>query len=470
MDHRRSSDASVPPDDDAPTIPRRPFESMFPPLSLPNSTTRGVPAPQLQRQAAYFFPGPFVPMNMAQLPPEAFYSAALPVTFSNATRNQPREQTRRGDTVIDILNRASTIVDTGLPSSSAGPQDSILPENTGFLRRVSSMVDHQEPEGIMFGSQQSSVPLLPPPVGQSDAEDPMLATMMVLPEPTPIASNPNNLEIVDQISIADFDVWAREDNRLVSTVIDVLSSRGRQSSPASSSRQARESPPPSAPLKEREADSKPPARRKRKRQEQQAIEEPSPAKIGQDTKLEPARAAAVSQPSQPAWRIIDEEEIKELERIATKGEGEGGESEEERGDNESEGNEFQGKQGKKGSKSANQQRFRSYQRNLWLRRFREFIEFRNQHGHCLVPNIYPENPYLAQWVKRQRYQCRLKYKGKHSTVSDAREKALDQLGFVWDSHSATWMERWNELAEFYRKKGHSNVPTEYPENRHLSIW
>ncbi len=73
-------------------------------------------------------------------------------------------------------------------------------------------------------------------------------------------------------------------------------------------------------------------------------------------------------------------------------------------------------------------------------------------------------------MKRQRYQYKLKQEARHSTLTDEREAALEKLGFVWNSHCAAWMERWNELAEYRRMSGHSNVPANTSEKRQLSIW
>jgi hypothetical protein len=55
-------------------------------------------------------------------------------------------------------------------------------------------------------------------------------------------------------------------------------------------------------------------------------------------------------------------------------------------------------------------------------------------------------------------------------MTAARQKFLEELGFVWDSHSAFWEERLNELHTFREKHGHCNVLTKYPENPQLAIW
>ena len=76
----------------------------------------------------------------------------------------------------------------------------------------------------------------------------------------------------------------------------------------------------------------------------------------------------------------------------------------------------------------------------------------------------------AQITKQGSAVRQLKKDGAHSTLTDEREFALGCLGFVWDSHAASWEERWNELREYRNIHGHSNVPKKYSENPQLSVW
>lgn len=110
------------------------------------------------------------------------------------------------------------------------------------------------------------------------------------------------------------------------------------------------------------------------------------------------------------------------------------------------------------------------QSGRWHDRFQDLCKFREEYGHCCVPSHWPQNPPLAQWVKRQRYQSKLRGEGRHSTMTEERKDALDNMGFVWDPHSAFWEERLNELHGFREKHGHCNVPTKYPENPQLAVW
>jgi hypothetical protein len=115
-------------------------------------------------------------------------------------------------------------------------------------------------------------------------------------------------------------------------------------------------------------------------------------------------------------------------------------------------------------------RFRSHQAESWMEKYEELLDFRLSSGHCLVPNQYPANPSLAEWVKRQRYQYKLKGMGKHSSMSDDRVVALQKLGFVWNSHDAVWEERLKELKQYKNLFGDTNVPSKYEPNPQLAIW
>jgi hypothetical protein len=117
-----------------------------------------------------------------------------------------------------------------------------------------------------------------------------------------------------------------------------------------------------------------------------------------------------------------------------------------------------------------EQRFRPYQSDQWKDRFEDLVDFRNKNGNCLVPHNFPENQQLAQWIKRQRYQYKLKHQvNLHSTLTDERQTALENMGFVWDSHKAAWIERFQSLKQFRAQYGHCSVPSSYMD-RSLAIW
>ena len=123
-----------------------------------------------------------------------------------------------------------------------------------------------------------------------------------------------------------------------------------------------------------------------------------------------------------------------------------------------------------GSSDDNDRRFRPYQAGQWAEKFEELCEYRDKFGHCLVPHTYHENLALARWVKRQRYQYKLMMEGKSSTMTQDRVKALEDIGFVWDSQGAAWGERLGELHEFRKTYMHCNVPSNFSENPRLATW
>ena len=114
--------------------------------------------------------------------------------------------------------------------------------------------------------------------------------------------------------------------------------------------------------------------------------------------------------------------------------------------------------------------FRGYQNFQWEERYSELEVYREERGNCLVPHNYSDNIALAKWVKRQRYQYKLKQSGKHSTLTDERETMLNRLGFVWESHKVNWLDKYHELQAFVQKEGHANVPSTYPKNPSLAVW
>lgn len=122
------------------------------------------------------------------------------------------------------------------------------------------------------------------------------------------------------------------------------------------------------------------------------------------------------------------------------------------------------------SEASRARRFRPYQAGQWSEKFSELCDYKDKMGHCLVPHTFHENLALARWVKRQRYQYKLMMDGKASTMTPDRVKALEDIGFVWDSQGAAWGERLGELREFRGTYMHCNVPSNFSENPRLATW
>jgi hypothetical protein len=124
-----------------------------------------------------------------------------------------------------------------------------------------------------------------------------------------------------------------------------------------------------------------------------------------------------------------------------------------------------------GDDAADEPRFRPYQEEQWEARFQDLVLFHKLNGHCLVPRNDQKKNSLVTWVWRQRYQQRCKQEGKKSTLTNVRQARLDELGFVWDSHKASWDDRVQELVQFREQHGHCNSnASNNPSNQQLAIW
>lgn len=113
---------------------------------------------------------------------------------------------------------------------------------------------------------------------------------------------------------------------------------------------------------------------------------------------------------------------------------------------------------------------RRTQSSAWSDKFQELIEFKKRTGHSCVPRTFKQNMPLGRWVKLQRYQYKLRKEGKRSTLTERRIKALENIGFVWVPHAASWEDRLNDLKVFIHEKGHANVPSNDQVNPRLAAW
>ncbi|KAL3933401.1 MAG: hypothetical protein SGBAC_010414 [Bacillariaceae sp.] len=130
----------------------------------------------------------------------------------------------------------------------------------------------------------------------------------------------------------------------------------------------------------------------------------------------------------------------------------------------------QRKRARSDSSEHTQPRYRSYQNDQWDQRYQDLLKFKEKQGHCHVQHTYQENPALARWAKRQRYQYKRKLEQKQSSMSEARQHKLDEAGFIWDLQTMVWQERYAELVDYKREYGDCNVPCRFEENPPLGMW
>lgn len=100
----------------------------------------------------------------------------------------------------------------------------------------------------------------------------------------------------------------------------------------------------------------------------------------------------------------------------------------------------------------------------WLNKFKELEVYKKDFGHCKVPQRYPLDQPLANWVNKQRM-------GKRKGLSAEKEKLLDSLGFTWRvQRYPQWSDKFKELKAYKKEFGHCRVPPMYPLNEPLANW
>lgn len=106
----------------------------------------------------------------------------------------------------------------------------------------------------------------------------------------------------------------------------------------------------------------------------------------------------------------------------------------------------------------------------WMSRFLELREFKDTHGHCVVPRKYPLNPHLATWVAEQRKQRKLLADGKQSSMIQPRLLLLNEIGFSWNVRNSAWLRHVKDLESFREERGHCLVPVGDPKYPKLGSW
>jgi len=106
----------------------------------------------------------------------------------------------------------------------------------------------------------------------------------------------------------------------------------------------------------------------------------------------------------------------------------------------------------------------------WVVRFKELCEYHQKKEDCLVSPLLEDNRELGEWVAEQRHQYKLLAEEKESDMTPVRQKALEDIGFVWRVVGSNWQEQYELLAEYKNVHGHCRVPHTYRDNPYLGRW
>jgi len=116
-------------------------------------------------------------------------------------------------------------------------------------------------------------------------------------------------------------------------------------------------------------------------------------------------------------------------------------------------------------------------------KFNMLLEYKQEHGDCLVPKEYKPNMVLARWVSEMRKQKKAKTEGRMHNLSDEKEQRLVEVGFVFNSRTKELLresvlnrfkDRWDasfeKLVAFKKKYGHCAVPRRWKVDQDLASW
>ena len=100
----------------------------------------------------------------------------------------------------------------------------------------------------------------------------------------------------------------------------------------------------------------------------------------------------------------------------------------------------------------------------WEEMFPVLLDYKRLHGDCNVPEDWPQNPRLGQWVKAQRRSK------KSECLSELQIRRLEELGFEWQRQKDFWGKMFAALSEFQMRHGHCNVLPDSSEHEKLRFW
>merc|ERR1712174_56764 len=125
----------------------------------------------------------------------------------------------------------------------------------------------------------------------------------------------------------------------------------------------------------------------------------------------------------------------------------------------------------------------------WDENYENLKKYKNEHGSCLVPKDYKDDPRLGNWVANHRIPFRKKMNGKPSRFSNAQYDKLAMLGFkemiknqsekeedvvMVSQEDAKKSDRWDEnyenLKKYKNKYGSCLVPKDYKDDPRLGNW
>lgn len=112
--------------------------------------------------------------------------------------------------------------------------------------------------------------------------------------------------------------------------------------------------------------------------------------------------------------------------------------------------------------------------NSWNIKIAELKAFKDEYGHCDVPQKFEPNRALGKWVSKQREAYRSYCMWRPSSLTKERLDLLVDVEFRFNvgrgRATRTWDSFFNDLVAFTKKFGHSNVPVSYADDPSFGKW
>lgn len=97
----------------------------------------------------------------------------------------------------------------------------------------------------------------------------------------------------------------------------------------------------------------------------------------------------------------------------------------------------------------------------WLKRLKQLKSFKEEHGHCQVPEAYKKDPSLHFWLKKQQLRFKLRKGGRVEALAEHKFRALQDLGLGVGAGKKPahdeFATRLAQLKAFKKEHGHTLV-------------
>ena len=108
----------------------------------------------------------------------------------------------------------------------------------------------------------------------------------------------------------------------------------------------------------------------------------------------------------------------------------------------------------------------------WEVRRQQLADYKKEFGDTDVSQRYTKNKQFYKWIYNQKKAYKLFQEGKPSSITEERIQSLNELNFNWwkqRKSSISWEVQRQQLADYKKEVGDTNVPLGYAKNEKLDV-